>query len=156
MIRTRPARSRPSCRARSVAGLLAGLLVVGQACYHYRAVPVEPATEEEVGGAPALATDYEGETVWALGWGLLQERPFIDNCQGQPLAEVQVTTNLGFTLLTIVTLGFASPARVQWRCAKPTPTDTPIGGSETEAEPAGAEGVGALARPRPNPFGVFP
>lgn len=110
-------------------GLLVSVtaLLVCSACYHYRAVPVQPIGEETPGGAPAFATEPESETVWALAWGLIQSRPDIDNCEGQGLAEVRVTTNLGYTLLTIATLGFASPARVEWRCAKATPSPEPIG-----------------------------
>lgn len=111
-------------------------LLFCSACYHYRAVPAQPISEEEPGGAPALATEYESETVWALAWGLVQNRPNIDNCEGQGLAEVRVTTNLGYTLLTIATLGFASPARVEWRCAKATPAPEPIGRPDLDPAPS--------------------
>lgn len=122
-----------AARSRRVAVLvLMTTLVIGQACYHYRAVPVEPMTEDEPGGAPAAATEYESETVWALAWGLVQQRPDIDNCEGQGLAEARVTTNLGYALLTIATLGFASPARVEWKCAKATPSPEPIGAADLE------------------------
>lgn len=124
-------------------------LVIGQACYHYRAVPVQPITEDEPGGAPAAATEYESETVWALAWGLVQERPDIDNCEGQGLAEVRVTTNLGYALLTIATLGFASPARVEWKCAKATPSPEPIGAANVDAPMPWRAASGRRARRAP-------
>ncbi len=108
------------------------LVLFASACYHYRAIPQRPASDTAVGGARGLATELEGEIVWALAWGLVQEAPRIDNCQGQDLAEVEVTSNLGFALLTIVTLGFLAPVKVEWRCGKPTPTDSVIGGDEDD------------------------
>lgn len=130
--------ARGAARSGRVAALVLLItLVMGQACYHYRAVPVQPITADELGGAPAAATEYESETVWALAWGLAQQQPNIDNCKGQGLAEVRVTTNLGYALLTIATLGFASPARLQWKCAKVTPDPEPIGAARLGASRAG-------------------
>jgi hypothetical protein len=84
-------------------------------CYYYRAqVP---------GAAGRGVTDYEGEVVWSLAWGLAQTNPRIANCQGQALAEVRTTNNFGYVLLTVVTLGFVSPQRIDWRCASPTPSE---------------------------------
>lgn len=82
-------------------------------CYHYRALVPQAA------GPPA--TEPKSEVVWSFIWGLVQENPRIDNCQGQPLAEVHVTSNFGFALLTVATLGLAAPVRVEWRCAKAQP-----------------------------------
>lgn len=128
MLRFRADVARAAARSGRVAVLvLMGTLMIAQACYHYRAVPAQPITAEEPGGAPPAATDYESETVWALAWGLVQRQPDIDNCEGQGLAEARVTTNLGYALLTIATLGFASPVRIEWKCAKATPEPEPIG-----------------------------
>jgi hypothetical protein len=52
---------------------------------------------------------------------LVQEKPDIANCNNQPLAEVTLSSNLGFSLLTLLTLGFASPVQMRWKCAKPRP-----------------------------------
>ena len=99
-------------RTRTIACLaLLGLLTTG--CYHYRT--------EAPGGASIPGTDYEGEVVWSLVWGLVQENPSITTCNNQPLSEVRMTSNFGFSLLTILSLGFASPALVEWKCAKPRP-----------------------------------
>lgn len=102
---------------RAVAALLCWLFAVG--CYHYRAGVTEAA-------APRRTDSYTGEVVWSLAWGLLQETPVV-NCDiplagtdtlKLPVAEVRVSTNLGFVLVTLATLGFAAPARVEWKCAK--------------------------------------
>lgn len=90
--------------------LMCVMLATG--CYHFRAQ------------APQVTgkTEPKRDTVWSLAWGLAQEVPPIDNCQGQPLAEVHMSTNLGFALITVLTLGFASPQIVEWRCAGAQPS----------------------------------
>ena len=107
-------RNQPGRLARVSAKGLLLWLALSSGCYHYRA------QAPDIAGAPA--TEYSGEVVWSLVWGLVQENPRIDNCNNQPLAEVRVTTNFGFALLTVVTLGLAAPAKVEWRCAKPAVT----------------------------------
>lgn len=108
---------------RSYAVALACLLV---GCYYYRVDVPDSAA------APAT-TLYEGEVVWSLAWGLAQEVPDVKcfvplNPQTPgapadtlhlPVAEVRVSSNFAFTLLTVVTLGFVAPAKVEWKCAKP-------------------------------------
>ena len=99
-------------RAPLMAVLLCAMLTAG--CYYYRA---------QVPGAPGVGvTEYKGEVVWSLFWGLVQENPRITNCRGQGLSEVRNTTNFGFALLTVASLGIASPQRVEWKCAPPTPS----------------------------------
>ncbi len=81
-----------------------------QGCYTYRL------------NAPGkVGVTEHGEMLWSIGWGLVQEQPRID-CNGQALAEVAVRSNLLYDLLTVATLGFASPKRVEWKCAPPQPT----------------------------------
>ncbi len=98
-------------RSSAIAAVLCVAIV--SACYHYRAQPPGP--------AGMGSTDYAGGVVWSFVWGLVQQNPQIDNCQGQALAEVRVTSNFGFALLTVATLGLAAPAKVEWRCAKAQP-----------------------------------
>ena len=43
--------------------------------------------------------------------------------------EVRVTTNLGYSIITVVTLGIWSPMKVEWQCAKPCVPDTPVIGN---------------------------
>jgi len=108
-------------RTRAAAAVLCCLAAAD--CYHYRAGVSEAA-------APRATDRYTGEVVWSLAWGLLQETPVV-NCDVPlagadtlrlPAAEVRVSTNLGFVLVTVATLGFAAPARVEWKCAKEKPT----------------------------------
>jgi hypothetical protein len=79
-------------------------------CYHYRAsVPAAPATEPK------------SATLWSYAWGAVQQNIQPENCVANSLQEVTVSSNFGYTLLAVVTLGFVQPAQVEWRCGKETP-----------------------------------
>jgi hypothetical protein len=107
--------------------LLAASLALANGCAHYRASPTG------VGGA-AVTTEGK-ETVWNLAWGLVSTpAAYVDNCQDGPLAEVTVTSNLAFAILTVATLGLVSPAVVEWKCGKCASE-----GSLGEAAPAAAD-----------------
>ena len=77
-------------------------------CYHYRLVPqnVTPATR------------VARQTVHSLAWGLVQTN--LDDkgiCMGNGVTDVVVTTNLGFVLLGVVTLGIWVPSQIEYACA---------------------------------------
>jgi hypothetical protein len=77
-------------------------------CYHYRLAPqnVTPAVR-----APR-------RMVHSLAWGLVQSN--LDDkglCMGNGVTDVVVTTNLGFILIGVVTLGFWVPSQVEYSCA---------------------------------------
>jgi hypothetical protein len=94
---------------------LAWLLLPG--CYHYRVTAPDT----------ARATEPRSEVLWSLFWGLSQQN--IDtraSCQGNPVAEVHTSTNLGFSLLTLATLGIVAPLTVEWVCA----ADSQSGGDD--------------------------
>lgn len=100
-------RSHGNTRRLTALLLLASL---GPGCvYHYRVH-----APEHTG-----ATQPKGEVVWSLFWGLVQETPNVDNCNHQGLAEVHQTSNFGFALITVLSLGFASPQKVEWICDTP-------------------------------------
>lgn len=97
--------------------LLLSLLLSASGCFHYRLTPVTP------DGEPLPpATEPESATVWSFAWGLAQPTVAPANCEGNGAAEVTTTTNLGYALLTVITLGIVAPAEVEWRCAKDAPT----------------------------------
>ncbi|MEO5928296.1 MAG: hypothetical protein ABIR47_00045 [Candidatus Kapaibacterium sp.] len=86
-----------------------------QGCYHTRLM---------TNAAPA--TDYHHTTSNSLFWGLVQDNVVPDNCPNGSMQEVRVTSNLGYSLITVVTLGIWSPIDVEWRCAKrDAPPDGP-------------------------------
>jgi hypothetical protein len=72
-------------------------------------------------------TEYKGEVLWSKFWGLKQEYPDVDNCRKQGMSEVKISSNLGFALITVLTLGIFSPVRAEWKCAPPTPTSGGLG-----------------------------
>lgn len=80
--------------------------------------------------SPAMAsTEYESATYWSFFYGVWQREPTPTNCNGQALKEVKVSSNLGFALLTVATLGLVAPERISWKCAKATPPEGGIPGS---------------------------
>jgi hypothetical protein len=72
-------------------------------------------------------------TVHTLAWGLVTRDTRSTYCeaavpdsvataceQSNAIDQVRVSSNFGFTLLTVLTLGFWSPVQLEWHCAKPT------------------------------------
>ncbi len=106
----------PASRAaRGCTAVLALFLLTHQSCYHYRiqAPQFDPSTE------------YQRKTAHNLFWGLVKPKDLQPaNCNQKALDEVYVTTNLGYALITVATLGIWCPLRVEWKCAKPCPKST--------------------------------
>ncbi len=79
-------------------------------------------------------------TVHTLAWGLLTRDTRSTHCeagapdavatvceQSNAIDQVRVSSNFGFALLTVVTLGFWSPVQLEWHCAKPVEPPGEIG-----------------------------
>lgn len=71
---------------------------------------------------PSPATTMKKKTVWVLFWGFRQENIFATDCYGNGLAEVRITNNVGFAVISFLTFGFVQPITVEWNCAKQIPT----------------------------------
>lgn len=92
--------------------LLGTSLVILHGCYHVR---VNTAAYDP-------STTYQSETVHTLFWGLVQEDVIASNCDSlkiKGLDEVRVTTNFGYSLITVLTLGIWCPTQIEWKCSKP-------------------------------------
>ncbi|HLP28184.1 MAG TPA: hypothetical protein VK147_06040 [Candidatus Didemnitutus sp.] len=92
--------------------LLGTSLVLLHGCYHVR---VNTAAYDP-------STTYQSETVHTLFWGLVQEDVIASNCDSlkiKGLDEVRVTTNFGYSLITVLTLGIWCPTQIEWKCSKP-------------------------------------
>jgi hypothetical protein len=79
------------------------------ACYHARI------------SAPGIApqgTEPQSATLWSFAWGLSQQNLEPRDCPSGSFSEVTTTTNLGFVLLTVVTVGIVSAVQLEYRCAK--------------------------------------
>ncbi len=67
------------------------------------------------------------KTIWTFAWGLVQAKDIDPKCEPSfnHLNKVVVKTNLGFILISAVTLGGVIPQRIEWCCAPQNiPTDT--------------------------------
>ena len=87
------------------------LVLVGTGCFHYRITAPEPNPENE----PTRVVVHN------FAWGLLSDPPAYRaaNCDNaNALDQVRVNNNLGFTLITVLTLGIWAPVELEWRCAK--------------------------------------
>lgn len=87
-----------------------------QGCYHTRVATskFDP------------STSYQKKVVHSMFWGLGQHDVVASNCDSlklKSLDEVLVTTNFGYALITVVTLGIWCPMEVQWKCPKPCPRE---------------------------------
>ncbi|HKR03127.1 MAG TPA: hypothetical protein VJY62_00720 [Bacteroidia bacterium] len=94
--------------------ILVVIVVTTQSCYHYRVTTsnFDP------------STGYEKKTVCSLFWGLAQKDVLAVNCDElklKSLDEVRVSTNLGYALITVATLGIVCPMTIEWKCPKPCP-----------------------------------
>jgi hypothetical protein len=114
-------------RNRIWTAVFASTLFVSQACYHTRVL-----TE-----APPASAVYTTKTVHQLFWGLVQQNVEVKpgDCTSNALQEVRVTTNFGYSLLTVATLGIWSPLDVEYKCAKEPPPAPPHFGARTKTEP---------------------
>ena len=68
-------------------------------------------------------------TTWSYLWGLVQPKDINPNCDSRSnhMNKVAVKTNLGFTFISVVTLGIVMPQRVEWCCAPYTPPTETLG-----------------------------
>src|ERR1700760_2114767 len=88
-------------------------------CYHVRVIVPQPDP----------GTEYKKQNVQSLVWGKKQvpkgNIAAGDCLNSTALDEVRASSNLGYSFLTVSTLGFWSPSQVEWRCSKPH--DAPSG-----------------------------
>jgi hypothetical protein len=115
---TTPLRPRRVHRFGIVLPLVVALL---SDCYEYRTTVA--------GTTPATNAH---RTEWSVFWGLAKKSGPPVDCNGQTLQEVTVRDNLGFALLTVVSLGIVSPKRVEWSCATPTPSEGGLSDAQGE------------------------
>ena len=100
-------------RHRLAVGCLSLLLGLQTGCYHYRV------SGEEV----PVGSEAKQSTLWSSLWGTRQQN--IDTgqtCLNNPTAEVTMSSNFGYALLTVLSLGFVAPIDVEWKCAKDRPS----------------------------------
>ena len=94
--------------------LMVAVLLGTSGCYHAR-------IEFPQTAPPGL--EPRSETLWSFAWGLSQQNVVPPECPSSTLSEVTSTTNFGFVLMTVVTLGLVSAVQLEYRCAKLPSTD---------------------------------
>jgi Bor protein len=61
-------------------------------------------------------------TSWSFFWGLMEDKKWKNtdavDCQGNGVSSVVVKNNLGYILLSFVTLGIVVPVGIEYDCAK--------------------------------------
>src|SRR5260370_37636678 len=93
--------------------LMAAFLLLLSSCYSYRLnTHAQPGAE------------INSITAHSFFWGLVQNpkeiaTPICDSLNANGVALVQVKTNFGYSLITVVTLGIWCPMKIQWKCSKP-------------------------------------
>jgi hypothetical protein len=99
--------------------LLTGLLT-STGCYHFR---VTSKSDSDV----LIHSETRHQLLWGLvGSGIELSADSKDparRCDSNSLQEVSVSTNFGFALITVLTLGIWSPATVHWTCAAVPPEE---------------------------------
>ena len=66
------------------------------------------------------ATPYQGRTVHAYLWNLVETEPVVvaENCGDEALHAVRARTNALYMAVGLLTLGAWVPMGVEWRCAE--------------------------------------
>lgn len=69
------------------------------------------------------------KTTWTYLWGLVQPKDINPNCdeRSNHINKVTVKNNLGFALLSVVTLGIVMPQKIEWCCAPYSPDTETLG-----------------------------
>ena len=69
------------------------------------------------------------KTTWAFAWGLVQPKDINPKCDTRfsHMNQVTVKNNLGFALISVVSLGIVMPQRIEWCCAPHSPATASLG-----------------------------
>lgn len=95
-----------------ILSLASGFLLTN--CYSYRV-----ATHAQAG------TEFDQpRTAHSFFWGLVQNpreitTPLCDSLDVNGVAVVEVKTNFGYSLITVLSLGIWSPMQIRYKCSKP-------------------------------------
>lgn len=96
--------------------------------------------------------ERQQKTVYSYAWGLVHSKDSVTVCgETRALDQVEVKSNLGMTLLGLVTLGIVVPRRMIWYCSTPRECPSDIGLADTSdagTSLAAAAGCGAAVSAR--------
>ncbi len=57
------------------------------------------------------------KTTWTFAWGLAAPKDIDAKCDSKRISAAKSTTNLGYILISAVTLGIVVPQTIVWECA---------------------------------------
>lgn len=106
------------CHGSNIAAraIVVAALLLSAGCYSYRV-----AFPAGVGNSLEPVRQHK----WSYAWGFAQGNTYDPpSCPTHRLAEMTVRTNLAYALVTVLSLGFATPVELEWRCAPPPQTAT--------------------------------
>jgi hypothetical protein len=99
--------------------IASALMMFATGCYsvHVKSViPDRNGGTKPVNEGPHYET--QSRTVVSWLWGFAQASDVDEaHCNGNGLAHVRARTNLGFSLLSVATLGIVMPQQIEWWCA---------------------------------------
>ena len=88
-------------------------------------VPVQSCSKYTVTTSEKDPADvyYKKKVVASYLWGAVNkpQRAVDTTCGSAGLDEVKITTNVGYSLINVVTLGMVNLVKVEWKCHKPAP-----------------------------------
>jgi hypothetical protein len=69
------------------------------------------------------------KTTWAFAWGLVQPKDINPKCDSRfnHLDMVTQKNNLGFAVISVLSLGIVMPQRIEWSCAPYSPPTDSLG-----------------------------
>ena len=105
---------------KSCIAFLMSMTLLFDSCYSYR-----------VGTLAQKGTEVNSQVAHSFFWGLVKKpkeivTPLCDSIQSTGMSEVTAKTNLGYALITVVTLGIWAPMKLEWYCGKPSSTIKPL------------------------------
>ena len=100
------------CYLLSIMLLLNGIIIPGCSKYTVTTSQKDPAD-----------VYYKQKIMTSYFWGTVNNphRAVDSTCGSAGLDEVKITTNVGYSLLHVVTLGIVHVMKVKWKCHKPAP-----------------------------------
>lgn len=91
--------------------------------------------------------EKQQKTVYSYAWGLVHSKDSVTVCgETRALDQVEVKSNLGMTLLGIVTLGIVVPRRMIWYCSTPRECVDDIGLADSARAQNGLAAAGTCGR----------
>ena len=97
-------------------GTIVGVLLLFAAASGCATYPLQIASPD-----PLDDRDVRGEVVDAWFWGLYRSpHTLVAEDQGHGISDVEVKTNYGYALVTVISLGIYMPVEIRYRVKAPT------------------------------------